>query len=58
VNKDKVEIFVRSIDNLMKRNKNKTERDREIEILKLEICLLCLKSNLLEKRIQGIKDLN
>lgn len=51
MSKEKVEVFIRSIDNLMKRNKNKQERDKEIEILKLEICLLCLKSNLLEKRI-------
>ena len=36
----------------------KEEREKESEILKLEICLLCLKSAYLERRIQGIKDLN
>ena len=36
----------------------KDERESQTEILKLEVCLICLKSGFLERRIQGIRDLN
>jgi ubiquitin carboxyl-terminal hydrolase 34 len=58
INRDKFDVVLRSIDNMQKRNLTKDERDRESELFKLEICLLCLKSGYLERRIQGIKDLN
>jgi hypothetical protein len=35
----------------------KEEREKDTEVLKLEVSLMCLKSNYLERRIQGIKDL-
>ncbi len=58
INRDKFDVVMRSIDNMQKRNMTKDERDRESELFKLEISLLCLKSGYLERRIQGIKDLN
>jgi ubiquitin carboxyl-terminal hydrolase 34 len=58
INRDKVEVIVRSIDNMHKRTSTKEERDKETEVLKLEMALSCLKSSFLERRIQGIKDLN
>lgn len=37
---------------------SKEEREKQTEVLKLEVALLCLKSSFLERRIQGIRDLN
>ncbi len=37
---------------------SKEEREKETEVLKLDISLKCLKSSFLERRIQGIKELN
>lgn len=37
---------------------SKEDRERETEVLRLEVSLMCLKSNYLERRIQGIRDLN
>ena len=53
-----MESVIRCIDNMQKRILTKEEREKENEILKLEICHLCLKSSFLDRRIQGIKDLN
>jgi hypothetical protein len=58
INREKLESVIRSLDNMNKRNMTKEERDKESEIFKLDLCLLCLKSGFLERRIQGIKDLN
>jgi hypothetical protein len=37
---------------------NKEEREKQTEILRLELANKCLKSTYLERRISGIKDLN
>jgi hypothetical protein len=36
----------------------KEQRERETELFKLEISLACLKSGVLNRRIQGIKELS
>jgi hypothetical protein len=36
----------------------KGEREKQGEQLRLEVALLCLKSSFMERRIQGIRDLN
>jgi hypothetical protein len=51
INRDKVDIIIRSIDNMQKRNLTKEEREKETEILKLDMSLSCLKSGYLERRI-------
>lgn len=43
---------------MKKRAKPKEEREKEAELLKLEISLLSLKSGFMNRRIQGIKDLS
>ena len=58
VKREKIEAIIKSIDSLQRRNVTKEVRERETETLKLEVCLMCLKSNYLERRIQGIRDLN
>lgn len=58
VRREKIEQIIKSIDNLQRRLISKEEREKQTEILKLEVCLMCLKSSFLERRIQGIRDLN
>ena len=58
VRREKIELIIKSIDNLQRRLLPKEEREKETEILKLDVSLICLKSGFLERRIQGIKDLN
>jgi ubiquitin carboxyl-terminal hydrolase 34 len=58
VKREKIESIIKSIDNLQRRNVSKEAREKDTETLKLEVCLMCLKSNYLERRIQGIRDLN
>ena len=51
VRREKIEGIIKAIDNLQKRYIGKDEREKETEVLKLEISLMCLKSNYLERRI-------
>ncbi len=56
--KERIESIIKSIDNFMRRVISKDEREKMIEVIKLEVALMCLKSSFLERRIQGIRDLN
>jgi ubiquitin carboxyl-terminal hydrolase 34 len=58
VRREHIEAIVKAVDNLSKRVIDKAEREKEIGILKLEVALLCLNSSYMERRIQGIRDLN
>ena len=58
VRREHIEAIVKAIDNLSKRLMEKVEREKQSEILKLEVALLCLNSSFMERRIQGIRDLN
>jgi ubiquitin carboxyl-terminal hydrolase 34 len=58
VRREKIESIIKSIDNFQRRLISKEEREKLTEILKLEVSLMCLKSNYLERRIQGIRELN
>jgi len=58
VRREHIEAIVKAVDNLSKRVLEKAEREKEVEILKLEVALLCLNSSYMERRIQGIRDLN
>jgi ubiquitin carboxyl-terminal hydrolase 34 len=58
VRREKIEAIIKSIDNLQRRLLSKDQRERETEVLRLEVSLMCLKSSFLERRIQGIRDLN
>lgn len=58
VRRERIESIIKSIDNFNRRLIAKEERERQTETLKLEVALICLKSSFLERRIQGIKDLN
>ena len=40
---------------MLKRIMNREEREKLTEALRLDLSLLCIRSSLLEKRIQGIK---
>ena len=51
VRREKIESIVKSIDNFQRRLITKDEREKQTEILKLEISLMCLKSSYLERRI-------
>lgn len=58
VRRERIEGIIKSIDNFQRRLVSKDERERTTETLKLEVALMCLKSSFLERRIQGIRDLN
>ena len=58
VRKEQVDAIIKSIENISRRFIQKDERDKQTEILRLELCDKSLKSNFLERRIQGIKDFN
>jgi hypothetical protein len=58
VRREHIEAIVKAVDNLNKRIVDKGERERQSEFLKLEVALLCLNSSYMERRIQGIRDLN
>ena len=57
VRREKIEGIVGRLNDLLKRVFNYEQREIEIEHLNLDIVLMCLKSNFLERRIQGIKSL-
>ena len=56
--RERIEAIIKSIDMLERRIASKEDREKETETLRLEVCLMCLRSNYLERRIQGIRDLN
>jgi ubiquitin carboxyl-terminal hydrolase 34 len=58
VRREHIEAIVKAIENLSKRILDKSEREKNSEFLKLEVALLCLNSSYMERRIQGIRDLN
>ena len=58
VRRERIEGIIKGIDNILRRIETKEVREKQTEILKLEVIMMCLKSSYLERRIQGIKDLN
>lgn len=58
VRREHIEAIVKAVDNLSMRLVEKAEREKQSEIMKLEVALLCLNSSYMERRIQGIRDLN
>lgn len=58
VRRERIESIIKSIDNFQRRLITKEEREKQTEVLKLEVALMCLRSSFLERKIQGIKDLN
>ena len=57
IRKEKIEQIVTRLGDLLKRVYSFSERDQTLERLNLDITLMCLKSNFLERRIHGIKSL-
>ena len=51
VRREKIESIIKSIDIMNRRLLSKELREKETEILKLEVALICLKSSFLERRI-------
>lgn len=58
VRREKIDLIIKSVDNFQKRLISKDEREKQTEVLKLEVSLLCLRSSYMERRIHGIRDLN
>lgn len=58
VRKQQIDGIIKAIDSISKRFLDKEERDKQSEIMKLELCNKCLGSEFLERRIQGIRELN
>lgn len=56
--RERIESIIKSIDSFQRRVISKDEREKMTEVVKLEVALMCLKSSFLERRIQGIRDLN
>lgn len=51
VRREKIEGIIKSVDNFYRRLISKDEREKQTEMLKLEVALICLKSSFLERRI-------
>lgn len=58
VKRERIEAIIKSVDSLQRRITSKEDREKETETLRLDVALICLRSNYLERRIQGIRDLN
>jgi hypothetical protein len=58
VRREHIEAIVKAVESLSKRLVEKGQNESESEVLKLEVALLCLNSSYMERRIQGIRDLN
>lgn len=58
VRREHIEAIVKAVESLSKRLVEKGQNESESEVLKLEVSLLCLNSSYMERRIQGIRDLN
>ena len=57
IRKEKIEQIVTRLGDVLKRIMTFEEREKTLERLNLNIALMCLKSNFLERRIHGIKSL-
>lgn len=57
IRREKIEGIVNRLNDLLKRVYNYEQREQEIEHLNLDIVLTCLRSHILERKIQGIKSL-
>ena len=58
VRREHIEAIVKAVEQLSRRNGlERAEREKDNEILKLEVARLCLNSSFMERRIQGIRDL-
>jgi len=51
VRKEQMEAVIKSVENISKRFLVKEDREKQIEVIKLELCNKCLKSTYLERRI-------
>jgi ubiquitin carboxyl-terminal hydrolase 34 len=58
VRREHIEAIVKAVELLSRRIVETPEREKDIEVLKLEVARLCLNSSFMERRIQGIRDLN
>ena len=58
MNRDTLENIIKSIEHISKRICYGEEKDRKIEILKLDLALKGLKSSYLDMRINGLRDLS
>ena len=57
VRKEKIESIVSRLEDILKRKYSYEEKEKQIALLTMDITLMCLKSNFLERRIHGIKSL-
>ena len=58
VRKEQIDTILKAIGGVQARIMDKEASTKELEIFKLEMCKKCLESEFLERRIQGIRDLN
>lgn len=58
IRKEQVDAILKSVENISRRFLSKEEREKQSEVLKLEMCNKNLNSEFLERRINAIKDLN
>jgi hypothetical protein len=55
--REAIDAIMKAVEAFNKRLLKKSDRKKNVETLKLDVCLLCLKSEFLQRRIQGITDL-
>jgi hypothetical protein len=56
--RDAIDAILRAVEAFNKRVLKRDERKASLDELRLNVCLLCINSSFLQRRIQGISDLN
>ena len=55
--RDAIDAILRAVEAFNKRVLKREERKASLDELRLDVCLLCINSSFLQRRIQGISDL-
>ena len=58
VRKEQIDTIMKAAGSIQARISDKTQAAKELEVFRLQMCKKCLESEFLERRIQGIRDLN
>ena len=58
VRKEQIDTILRAAGSIQARIVDKATAEQSLEVFKLQMCKKCLESEFLERRIQGIRDLN
>ena len=58
VRKEQIDIILKAVGNVQMRILDSEASKRDQQVFRIELCKKCIESEFLERRIQGIRDLN